>query len=88
MSKKELFGEIAIRLGFVKLKDVEAALKLQHEEKTKKNKHRLIGIIMLQMGVLGNEQLIEILREIENQASKSASLPSEYHRRDAEHFVS
>ena len=88
MKNKELFGEIAVRLGFVKPKDVDAALKIQHEEKTKKNRHRLIGLIMLQMGVLGNDQLIDVLKEIENQSSKSVPIYPEYPKRDEEHFVS
>jgi hypothetical protein len=77
MKKKELFGEIAVRLEFVKPKDVEAALKIQEEAKVKKNRHRLIGLIMLQMGVLGNEQLIEVLRVIENRTSKNTPISQE-----------
>lgn len=65
--KRELFGEIAIRLGFVKLKDVQTALKTQESEREKSKDPRLIGLIMLDMGVLGTTELIAVLKEIESQ---------------------
>jgi hypothetical protein len=64
MAKKELFGEVAVRLGFIKPRDVEEALKTQGEEKAK-GKHRLIGLIMLTEGTLDTTQLIEVLKEME-----------------------
>jgi len=69
MRNRELFGEIAVRFGFIKTRDVEAALKIQEEEKSK-GKHRLIGLIMLTEGILDTTQLIAILKEIETKQLK------------------
>lgn len=62
-----LFGEVAIRLGFVRPADVERALRLQQEEVDAGKPHRLLGIVMLQEGMLTGAQLIEILRCYERQ---------------------
>lgn len=67
MRNRELFGEVAVRLGFAKPKDVQVALKVQEAERAAKGKHRLIGLIMLEKGLLDNSQLIEVLKEIEAQ---------------------
>jgi hypothetical protein len=63
MAKKGLFGEIAVRLGFVTQREVKSALKKQKELK-QDNKHRLIGLIMLDMGIIDTTGLISILKEI------------------------
>jgi hypothetical protein len=65
MKKRELFGEVAVRLGFVKPRDVEEALKTQAEEEKTKRKRRLIGLIMLTEGILDTTQLIAVLKEME-----------------------
>ncbi len=62
-----LFGEVAIRLGFVRRQDVERALRIQEEEVAARKPHRLLGIVMLQEGMLTGAQLIEILRCYERQ---------------------
>jgi len=63
MAKKELFGEVAVRLGFVTPHQVQAALKKQKELKHR-NQHRLIGLIMLDMILMDTTDLIAILKEI------------------------
>ncbi len=60
----ELFGQIAVRKGFVSQRDVDEALARQKELESNGRPHRLIGMIMLEMGLLGTTELIEILRDI------------------------
>ena len=55
------FGEIAVAKGFATRKDVDKALARQNEIR-KTGTNELIGIIMLKMGLLTNEQLIDILK--------------------------
>lgn len=64
--KRELFGAVAIRLGFVTKKQVTKALEKQGLLR-KKGFPRLIGLIMLDMDYLDTTQLIKILKEIEHQ---------------------
>lgn len=64
--KRELFGEIAVRMNFATKNQIEKALKRQAELK-KRGKHKLIGIILLEMNILGSTELIAVLKEIESQ---------------------
>ncbi len=68
MRKKEPFGQVAIRLGFVKPAQVDAALEVQQSLR-KAGKPRLIGMIMLEMGMISSEQLIEMLKTFDSQAT-------------------
>lgn len=63
--KRELFGAVAVRLGFTKRQEVNRALKRQKELREKKQKHKLIGLIMLELGILDTAQLIRVLKELE-----------------------
>ena len=65
--KKKRFGEVAVRAGFVTTGDVTSALSRQKEIAANGGKHKLIGIIMLEMGLLDNAQLIHVLKELETQ---------------------
>jgi hypothetical protein len=62
----ELFGDIAVRLGHVTDEDVGRALERQKEEMEIGHAHKLIGMHMLEMGLLSTSQLIEILKYYEN----------------------
>jgi len=64
MRKKELFGEIAVRLGLATTQQVKLALKKQ-QQLGKNNRRRLIGLIMLDMNILDTTGLITILKEID-----------------------
>ncbi|MEM7168053.1 MAG: UDP-glucose 4-epimerase GalE [Planctomycetota bacterium] len=61
----ELFGDIAVRLGFVNESDVDRALERQGQERDQGNPHKLIGMHMLEMGILSTSQLIDILKYYE-----------------------
>jgi UDP-glucose 4-epimerase len=62
----ELFGDIAVRLGHVTEEDVARALERQKEEMEIGHAHKLIGMHMLEMGLLSTSQLIEILKYYED----------------------
>ena len=63
--KLKRFGEIAVEKGYATTKDVEKALQRQKELR-KQGQHELIGIIMLKMDMLTNEQLIDILKQYDD----------------------
>lgn len=65
--KKRRFGEIAVRAGFISEDDVHKALARQKEIASNGGNHKLMGIIMLELGLLSNAQLIHVLKEIEAQ---------------------
>ncbi|NOZ21313.1 MAG: hypothetical protein GXP25_09510 [Planctomycetes bacterium] len=65
--RKRRFGEIAVRAGFVRDTDVQRALARQREIASNGGNHKLIGIIMLELGLLSNAQLIHVLKELESQ---------------------
>ena len=62
----ELFGQIALKKGFIQEEDLDAALSRQRQLKTAGERHMLLGLIMIELNVLSNAQLIEILKYIES----------------------
>lgn len=60
----ELFGQVAVRKGFVSPQQVEEALARQKELTAHGHPHKLIGMIMLESGALGTTELIEVLRDL------------------------
>jgi len=64
-SKKSLFGQVAINKGYVTDLQVQDALYQQNDLGERGEKHKLIGMVMLEMGVLGTTELIEILRAMD-----------------------
>ena len=61
--KKELFGELAVKAGFVTRRDIEAALRRQKEIVAQGGQPKLLGLILVEMGLLGNDQFIALLKE-------------------------
>jgi len=68
---REKFGRVAVRMGFVTEAQVNKALDIQRNTDAAGKPHKLIGLIMLQQGMLSNDQLIEILKYFELQNEKS-----------------
>ncbi|MFA5793520.1 MAG: hypothetical protein WC980_00410 [Candidatus Brocadiia bacterium] len=62
--KHELFGAVAIRLGFITKAQVKKSLERQNDLK-QKGFRRLIGLVLLDMDYLDTTQLIKILKELE-----------------------
>ncbi len=63
-AEREPFGQVAVRKGYVTQQDVTDALGRQKDIVTAGTPHKLIGMIMLEMGVLGTTELIEVLRDL------------------------
>lgn len=74
MTKPEPFGQIAIRMGFTTPAKVQAALEVQSSLR-QAGKARLIGMIMLDMGMISSEQLIEVLKYYETRSAAQSGAP-------------
>ncbi len=61
----QLFGEAAVRKGYVTPQQVEEALARQKELAANGHPHKLIGMILLESGALGTTELIEVLRDLQ-----------------------
>jgi hypothetical protein len=64
-SQAELFGEVAIRKGFITAAELIRALELQQGRLQEGQGHELLGLILLKEGMLNNIQLLEVLRYYE-----------------------
>ena len=63
----ERFGEVTIRLGYVTGEQVRRALDQQRDRRAK-GSHQLIGLVMLDLGMINNIQLVNVLKEMEERA--------------------
>lgn len=59
------FGVMAVERGFITPEQLVAALQVQVEGNLRHGEHRLIGMILLDQGLLTLDQIDEILREME-----------------------
>src|SRR2546421_5501144 len=60
--RRARFGEAALQAGFITQPALEKALTVQHERDKKGESHKLLGIILLEMGAISSDQLIGILK--------------------------
>ncbi len=67
-ANREPFGQAAVRRGYVTQQQVNDALSRQGDIAAGGEAHKLIGMIMLEMGALGTSELIEVLREMNGPA--------------------
>lgn len=68
--KKLRFGELVVRAGHVKAEAVEKALALQRKRDEVGESHKLLGIILLEMGELSNDQLIDTLKRMQRSSQR------------------
>ncbi len=61
---REPFGRVAMRKGYVTEQQVQDALARQKDLAHNGVPHKLIGMIMLEMGALDTTELIDVLREM------------------------
>ena len=61
------FGMAAVDKGFVKTEDVIKALEIQYKENVFSEKHRRIGEILNDQGLMTTEQIDEVLESLEKQ---------------------
>jgi len=67
----EPFGKIAIKLELCTAEDVEKALELQRRLAATGREHKLIGMIMLEAGMISSSDLIQVLRYYEQKSTAS-----------------
>ena len=58
------FGSIAVKKGFITSEQLIEAISIQVAENIKDKKHRIIGTILRDMGLLTIEQIDEVLKAI------------------------
>lgn len=58
------FGVVAVDKGFIKAEQLIEALRIQVLGDLEQNEHKLIGTILLEMGLLTNEQVDEVIKEL------------------------
>ncbi len=64
-AKRRRFGEAAVAAGYSRPEAIERALELQREGDGIGESHKLLGLILLEMGELSSEQLIDVLQRMQ-----------------------
>jgi hypothetical protein len=74
VEERHLFGEIAIEKGFLTLQQLRRALDIQREMIRSGEGHKLIGVLLVELGYLTPDQVCEILEthDRENPAKANA----------------
>jgi hypothetical protein len=72
MASFEPFGQVAIRLGFVTSAQIESALDIQKSLERSGRGRKLLGMILLETGLISSADLIEILQYYEQQRALAA----------------
>lgn len=73
-----LFGQVAIELGLINETQLETALSLQ--ESTRKG--TLIGLILVELGFLTNDQVLEVLQSANFQSGAARRKSGRLHSED------
>jgi hypothetical protein len=63
--KTRRFGEVAISEGYLDRDSVDRALAIQTDRDGVGESHKLLGLILLEMGALSNDQLIRTLKRMQ-----------------------
>jgi hypothetical protein len=67
--KRVRFGEAALASGYIHGAALEKALDVQKQRDQQGESHKLLGIILLEMGAISSDQLIEVLKKMNSSAS-------------------
>ncbi len=70
MRRSPRFGEMARRRGFITEDALTTALDLQRKRSAAGESHKLLGIILLEMGAIDSTQLIDTLRQMNTTARR------------------
>ncbi len=73
MSRLEPFGVFAIRKGYATPQDVQEGVATQEQFERAGKPRPLLGLVLFQRGVLTTEQMLEILREMEQARARTAA---------------
>ena len=72
---KDPFGQVAVNLGFCTPNDVKEALAAQRQLASDEQPHNLVGMILLERGVISTTQLIHVLRFCDRTAHPAEGKP-------------
>ncbi len=61
---RKLFGEIAVHKGYCHRRDIDHALKIQRKLSASGSPPKMLGLIMLEEGLIDNTQLIDLVVEL------------------------
>ena len=62
---RKMFAEMAARKGYCSEEDIEQALKKQAEMEDHEQHHKMLGLILLQEGMIDNSQFIDLLMDLD-----------------------
>jgi hypothetical protein len=62
---KRMFGEMAVRKGYCSQEDIDEALEKQAEMEDHAQHHKMLGLILLQEGMIDNTQFIDLLMDLD-----------------------
>lgn len=62
---RELFAEMAVQKGYCSRKDIDEAMQKQNEMEEKDHHHKMLGLILLQDGIIDNAQFINLLVDLD-----------------------
>lgn len=68
--RRVLFGQLAVNMGYVTQEQVNKALEIQKKMDERGEKHKLLGMIMLEKTMISTEQLINMLQYMDKNRSK------------------
>ena len=72
MDEKRLFGEIAIQKGYVTTAQVKQALEIQREMRRSGEGHKLIGVLLVELGYLSPDEVVEVLEAYDAERAAEA----------------
>ena len=58
------FGTMAVKKGYITKEDLHKAMKLQIEEDLNDKRHRLLGMILLDMGLMSLNNIEDVVNEL------------------------
>lgn len=73
MGRLEPFGVFAIRKGYATSSDIQEGVAKQETFERQGKPRPLLGLLLLQSGVLTTDQMIEILKEMETVRARTCS---------------
>lgn len=74
MDEKRLFGEIAIQRGFLTVTQVKQALEIQREMRRSGEGHKLIGVLLVELGYISADKVVEVLEAYDAERAAEARL--------------
>ncbi len=66
-SLEKRFGAEAVKTGMISIEQLQEGLKLQVKENVERKRHRLIGIILQDLGYMDGNQVAELLLTMINE---------------------